>query len=361
MTENAATTDALTADAAPAVETQIATPEVSEDDALGAVFDRLVTNNGAERGADGRFTGRDTGGEGDGASSGGEEGAGADLDAAAGVEVPPAPANWNGLDDAWKALPAEHRERVKSHFEDLHRRMSDQGRQLASVKPIADRMAQAAQAIPLFKNMSPEQISERALELAAVSVNLKRDPVGTLLEVAQSVGALPALAAKLTGQQMPEGAQEVSSLKQEIADLKRQLQTVSDPAQIETTVSRVYEGRAAQEAVNQFASDPANSFFADVEPHLPTFIPLAREAKPGASIRDVLQSAYDMAIHAIPEVRAKVEAAAKKAAAAQPDLQRTEAAKKAASINVKSSSTGKERQLTEFEALGSAYDRAMAS
>lgn len=361
MSEAVAEALSATPEAAPAV---VEAPEAfNEDDALGAAFDRLVTNNGSDRAQDGKFASptKDKTASAEQASSGGEEGAGAGEAVPADADATPAPANWNGLEDAWKAIPAEQREKVKAHFDDLHRRMSDQGRQLASVKPIADHISQATKAIPLFQGMSPDQVSQKALELAAIAVDLKRDPVNTLIEVARNTGQLAALQAKLSGQAMPEGQKIISDLQAQIAGLERKLAQAADPSQIETHVSRVFEGRAAQEAVNQFASDPANSFFADVEPHLPDFIPIARKlAGEGASVKDVLKSAYDMAINAHPEIRTKAQAAAKNAAA-EADAKRREDAKKAASVNVKSTSTGRERELTELEALNSAYDRAMAT
>ena len=75
----------------------------------------------------------------------------------------------------------------------------------------------------------------------------------------------------------------------------------------------------------------------------------------------VLQKAYDMAINANPDVRAKVRAAEAKATAATPDPKKAAAVRNAVSINVKSSNSGKERPMTEEEAMASAYDRAMAS
>lgn len=349
--------EALTPEVQPAVaDAAVAANEPSEDDALGAAFDRIMSNNGSDRGEDGKFTSPK-------ASPGGEEAGEADPAAdapPAAVEASPAPANWNGLDDAWKALPAEHQAKVKAHFDDLHRKMSDQGRQIAAVKPIADHITQASQRLAIFKGMSPEQVSQKALELAAVAVELKRDPVNTLIEVAQSTGALQALAAKLTGQQMPESNQEIASLKREISSLKHQLAAAADPAQIETQVSRVFETRTAQDVLNQFASDPANSFWPILEPHMPKYIADVKEASPGLSPKELLRKAYDTAIEAFPALKAEREAAAK-TAAAEAEAKRAADAKKAASINVKSNSTGKERTLTELEALGSAYDRAMAN
>ena len=358
--ENTELADALT-DVSPEPILESGAPAVSEDEALGAAFDRIMTNNGANRDVDtGKFTSPSPkAADADSASSGDEEGAGEIDGAATAPDASPAPANWQGLDDAWKSLPAEHREKVKNHFDDLHRRMSDQGRQLASVKPFADTMAEAAKSIPMFNSMQPQEIARKATELAAIAVELKRSPVETLIKVAQSTGALDALAARLSGKEPEPADTQIASLQREVATLKERLLQASDPTQIETHVSRAIEGRAAQDVVNQFASDPANSFFADVEPQLPTFVVLAKERNPGASPKEVLKTAYDMAVNAIPEVRAKAQAAAKTAAAAN-DQKRTEAARKAASINVKSTSTGK-TNLTEHDALSAAYDRAMAS
>lgn len=353
---NDALADALTVtDAEPVVTDQVADAGPTEDEALGAAFDRITSNNGADRGDGGKFTSPNKP-----ASQGSEGDAGEEQAAPVVVDASPAPANWNGLDDAWKALPPEHQAKVKAHFDDLHRRMSDQGRQLAGVKPIADHIAQATQALPIFKGMSPEQVSQKALELAAVAVDLKRDPVNTLIQVAQSTGQLQALAARLSGQQMPEGHQQISTLEQEVISLKRQLAAVSDPNQIETTVSRVFERNTAQDTINQFAADPANSLWPVLEPHLPKYIAEVKEADPALSAKDTLRKAYDKAVEAFPALKAERDAAAKQAAA-DADAKRAESAKRASSINLKSTSTGKERMLTELEALGSAYDRAIAN
>lgn len=359
MTENAAITEALT-DAA-SIDSQVAGP--SEDEALGSVFDRLVTNNGAERGEDGKFKSVNT------ASPGGEEGAGEGEGSHQAPVAPLAPVIEapgilpQAVRDSWAQIPETARAEMAAWATEQRRKFGEQGQQLASVKPIADKLGEAVAKFPQFKGMTPERLAQGAVQLAAVQVELESGPEKALqavLNVAQTYNVLPQLKAALTGQQMPEGSQEISSLKQEITALKRQLASVVDPSQIETHVSRVFEGRAAQDVVNQFATDPANSFFPVVEPHLPGFIAKVKEAEPGLSARETLAKAYNMAIDEFPALKTAREAAVKAAAAPQ-DAERTAAAKKAASINVKSTSTGKERQLTELEALGAAFDRATAS
>ena len=74
-----------------------------------------------------------------------------------------------------------------------------------------------------------------------------------------------------------------------------------------------------------------------------------------ATQETVLKNALDMAINADPDLRTK--AAALKAAAAN-DPGRVAAAKRANETNIRSTSTGKERKLTEEEELALAWDKA---
>ncbi len=68
-----------------------------------------------------------------------------------------------------------------------------------------------------------------------------------------------------------------------------------------------------------------------------------------------------MAVNAIPEVRAKVQATEKIEVANQPDSKRSEAARKAASINVKSKGSGKQSYSTDEEAMAAIYDKHFAA
>lgn len=77
----------------------------------------------------------------------------------------------------------------------------------------------------------------------------------------------------------------------------------------------------------------------------------------GASAQDILDAAYDMAIHAIPALRAKVTAAA--APATDPRL--TAAQMKAKSVNVVSRPSGQGRALSERDAMAAVWDKYHAS
>jgi hypothetical protein len=93
---------------------------------------------------------------------------------------------------------------------------------------------------------------------------------------------------------------------------------------------------------------------------MPLYIKQVLEKGLAQGPNGILQKAYDMAINANPDIRAKVRAAEAKATAGNPDPKRAAAVRNAVSINVKSSNSGKERIMTEEEAMASAYDRIMA-
>ncbi len=75
-----------------------------------------------------------------------------------------------------------------------------------------------------------------------------------------------------------------------------------------------------------------------------------------ASIDAVFDLAYDMAVNADPDLRKKAAAVQKKPAAEDP--KKIEGAKRASSVNLTSTSTGKARELSEDELLAKAFDEA---
>lgn len=330
----------------------------SDDDALLATFNRLTKQNGSERGEDGKFSAQAN----NEASLEGGEGAG-DADTGSTAEqAPPAPAHLpQQIKDEWQNMTPKAREAIAAHQAEVDRKFGEVGRQLGMVKPIADRLHTAQQTMPeLFAGMSPEQLAQGALELGAVQVRLNRAPVETIIQIAQQYGVLDGLMQRLSGQQPTGDQQLVYGLQQKIASLEGQLQNVANPASMNQHFETMFAQRDAEKVVDDFAK--SKEHYADVEATLPSFISMAHQsAAPGTPLTAILDAAYDMAVNAIPAVREKVRASEAKATAATTDPKRTEAARRAASINVKSTSTGKERPMTEEEAMKATYDRVMAS
>jgi hypothetical protein len=166
------------------------------------------------------------------------------------------------------------------------------------------------------------------------------------------------IAGKLSGKE-PDQNSQVTYLEQKVAKLEQQLSKPQiDESAIEERISHAMESRQVQTEVETFAETA--DFWADVENVMPGYIRMVRENNPGVSAKQALETAYDMAINADPIVRQKVRELEAKATTKQPDTKRVDAAKKAASINVKSTVNGSGREVSEDDALSAAWDRAAA-
>lgn len=253
----------------------------------------------------------------------------------------------------WADMPAEAQEAVLSSHRDLSRKLADQGRVVSAAKPIYDVLVQAAQEIPTIRDMTPQQIAQDVFQMARIQAQMGNDPVKTLVGIAAQYGATEGLRAALGGQAAPEAAQTNMALVQEVRQLRAQLQQVATPAAIEARVQETITGKEVERMVMDYAT--SKPFWNDAEPIIAQMIPLAQQ-KLGeqASRKDILDAAYDMAIHADPALREKVAAAAK--APVQPDPARLAAQMKAKSVNV-ASRPGQGKPLTEDQALAAVWDK----
>jgi hypothetical protein len=349
-------------------DTPAPTEAQSEDAVLAATFDRLVTNNGADRGEGGKFTTPDgkeapVGGE---AEAGGEQGVDRAPPSPAATPAPAhLPQNIKGL---WDGMSEDARKAWAAHVTETDRKFGEQGKVLGQIKPFHDEFAAAMSKFPEFKSLTPTEMAAGAVRLAGVQLAMNKNPVGTILEVAKQFNVMDKLAQVFGGQGKPaapgDQGQLVASLERKIAGLEAELKASSNPEKLRETVSATIDQKMKwNEAASAFAEWSKDlPHYADVEATLPTFVKMVIEQKGLARPpKEILAEAYDMAINANPEVRAKVRAAEATATAANQDPKRAEAAKKAASINVKPSATGKERVLTEDEILAATYDRVRAA
>lgn len=338
---------------------------VSDDSSYSDVYDRLMSNNGADRGSDGKFVSpsEDDGAEDASptdASPGGEQGADE-----ADRETPPpddpsaqsAPTELPGSVKAvWAELPEAARDAVRHMHEDMNRRLSDQGRELSNFKPVKDVVSEFSEYFD--GTVAKYEPAEAMRYMFNLQRKMDADPIGTLMEVANAYGIANQL------QQPTDATREIAALNQTIRQLQNRLENQADPGNLETAVSSVLTKREVEKAIADFATNA--EFYSDVENDLPDFISLARR-KMGddADPMKVLESAYNMAVNANDDVRAKKAAAEaereKAKAASRTDPKRTENAKKAASINVKSNGTGKQQFASDDDAMGAAYDRMMNS
>lgn len=363
---------------------------IPDDDAsLGALWDQVNRDNGAARGDDGKFTspnGDEPGDEDDGqANADGQkqpplegEGGGEDqgnADSTPVVSSVPLPANWKGpdgkaradLDAIWGKLSAEEQQVLQKHQQELHTRMSDQGRQIGAFKPLQEVMERhkdlyEGKMLPSGEQATPQGAIDLLMNAHR---KIQTNPVAGILEVAEMYGVRDHLAAVMQGRvQAPQGAQQHS--QQAPHTQPTSLSPAEIKALVQDTFSEVSAVSAAQAEINRLSSD--KPLIAEIPEDDMVFSIHKARAKleslgQTATHEAVFNLAYDMAVHADPDLRARAAALAASAnpakpQATQPDPKKVEGAKRAASVNLTSTASGKARELTEDELLAQAYDAA---
>lgn len=334
---------------------------MTDDDQLGAVFDKFERDNGAER-ENGKFVSPDP-----------EKRAAVSSPVAAEGEEPagggpaPLPAAWaalrgeaitDAIKDAWSKADPALRSFVDTREGELTSRLTEQGRQISGLKPVLDVFDKhkdyfdGRHKMPDGSGLTP---AAAVAFLFNAQRHLDKDPIGGLLAIADRYGVRDKLA-EAFGKTVPEGESE---LRRELAGLKellsRQSQPVNVDERIEAKLQEAEAERQAAEEVGRLSKD--KPLFSEIpqEDLLHSIDKARRRLGATASNKAVFDLAYDMAVNADPDLRAKAAAAVK--AAAPDDARKVEGAKRAASINLTSTSSGKGRDLTEEEELGLVYDR----
>lgn len=144
--------------------------------------------------------------------------------------------------------------------------------------------------------------------LTAAQEFLDRDPAGALIWLAKSSNIdLDELADKAAALAQRGGAADpVSSLPAALAPFQQRVQQLESRITERESAEQKQRENAMLREVNTFAAKPENVHFSAVEQEIYALIPAIRQRKPGASVSDVLRDAYDAAVMANPETRAKV-------------------------------------------------------
>jgi hypothetical protein len=141
--------------------------------------------------------------------------------------------------------------------------------------------------------------------LLAYQSAMDKDPAGTIAYIAKERGID---LSQFGGQQAEpdQYVKQIQDLQRQIADLK---------STQETSVKSQYQSQ-----IDAFASDPRYPYFNDVRPMMGQFI--------GTGAAKTLEEAYDMAVYAVPSIRAELTKAQQEKAASE-NLKKVEAAKAA--------------------------------
>ncbi|WP_226552972.1 hypothetical protein [Celeribacter naphthalenivorans] len=326
------------------------TPEITEDDEMGAAFDRLTSEGIEEEGEEAQEpSGRDEKGRFKKAEEASEEEQQEDPEQ---VERPKYFDSLpHELREAWDQMPDAARNAVADTYMKMSASAAQAGRMAKVLEPIRNTMAQAAKDFPELSNMTPEQVAADAMELAKTRAQLTRDPVGTLLAVAEQTGAMPGLIARLNGQQAPQGAETERQLRNQIAQLEQQVKNISNPDIIRGSVEQYSNEQRVLGEIQQWSA--GKEHYQRVEPHLPAFIQAAQRTMPQASSSDLLDAAYNMATEAMGLRTAQAEVTPP-----PPAPQKTRRVLDAKSVNVASRGS-KQTPMSEDEEMSAAWDRAM--
>jgi hypothetical protein len=334
----------------------------ANDDALGTAYDRAMssgepdTSEAAEtvatRDEQGRFAKQNPAEASPQDGEAGEEAQAAVSDRPA---IPAGlPATWRAdMADIWEAVPEDKRERLGKWSQEVNAKLSDMGRKVSAYSDVQSVFDDMLQTYPdRFNGPDAMHPKDAVKFLYQVQKDMDARPVETILEVAARYNAIPELT-KALGVSNDQNAQTFQGT---IQQMEARIASLVSPETINNHISRAMSEREVTSSLERFASE--KPFFGDVEGVLPQFINIARESEPEADPMRLLETAYDMAVNAIPAVREKAQAASR--AAAMPDA-RAAAAKKAASINVKSTAAGKPKPRSEEEAMAEVWTRHMAS
>lgn len=257
----------------------------------------------------------------------------------------------NRIKEHWASLSVEQREAIDATQREMSNRMAELGRVSQAAKPVYEVLLEAAKTLPSLRDMTPAQIARDTLQMATVQDALARDPVGTIERIAREYGALDGLRAKLTGVEAP-ATQDYTA---KIRDLEKRLEAFTSPDALEARVNTALTARDAERTVTEFAASQPH--WGEVEATMPMFVQIAQtRLGAGASAKEVLDAAYDMATHAIPDLRTKVAAPAPKAQVVA-DPVRTAAQVKAKSVNVVSKTNGAQKPLTEQQRMEAVWDK----
>ncbi|TGS47535.1 MULTISPECIES: hypothetical protein [unclassified Mesorhizobium] len=338
---------------------------VADDAALEAIWNKNERDNGADR-ENGKFVSADRSEAADAVSpKGGEGGEPAGDGLTPGAGSVPLPDNWKGLQGAdvvkgaWEKTPAEIRAFVAAREQELQGRLSEHGRQLSTVKPIQEVIDRHSH---YFDPQKGRKLADGTVVTPAKAIdflfnaqaNLDRAPVESIMAIIDSYGVRDKIAAAF-GHSVPQGENE---LRQEIAGLKTMLASVHNPANIDDRINQRLQERdgitAANEELGRLSAD--KPLYSEIpEKRMVNFINDAWDRLGATASKEaVFNLAYDMAVNADPDLRAK--AAAAKPAAPR-DAGKVDAAKRANSVNVTSTASGKARVLTEDEELAAVFDR----
>lgn len=256
------------------------------------------------------------------------------------------------LKEKWGEIPEETRDVITSAHREMSNKVAMFGKEAAAFRPIKESLVKAIEANPEIANMKPEEVASELPALVRAGQELKSDPFNGILKLAQAHGITDHLSQYFSGGQADTRvAQENDALRKEIQELKR----YASPDFMEQKFEEFSTRKEAMSSVQEFAEKAEH--WGDVEQHLPVFIEAAKQIMGDeAPARDVLESAYNMAVSQLKPEKAKAKGAAP-SATPEPDPAKVQKAREAKSVNIAGKPTGKPRPQSEDEIMEAVWQK----
>lgn len=234
------------------------------------------------------------------------------------------PPSWSvAAKAAWEKLPAEVRADIVKREGEVQQGLAGL-RDYKDLKPYAELASQAGTTI------------KGALDhYLGVDRLLQRDLAGGLAQVAESYGATPQqigqifsqLAAKYGASQQSEADPLADILNPLLTPITQQINDLRQQVSQRTVADRNASQAALADAIAQFAADPKNTFFSNVESDMARLFDTGMVQRSGNHAAD-LRTAYDMAVRLNPETsKALIERQLAEQAQAQRQREQAAAAK----------------------------------
>jgi hypothetical protein len=294
------------AEAAPAAET----PEPSLDDTIRDAWAKTRVN-GADRGEDGKFVGKE--------AEATPEPAAPDTPA---IEPPN---SWTAeAKTNWAKLPRETQDYILQRESEAQKALTTNGQRIKNFEPLERAVAQH-QAYLDRRGIKPEQAFDFLLR---AQMHFDQDPLGAATAILRSYGVdLPAM---LSGQQAQAPDINSQMLQRRLDNIEGAIHQQQQQAAQQLQRLEQEQMADAEAQLTEFRKDKPH--FEDVRGIMGL---LMREGK-----ADTLDRAYDMATNAIPEIRQRIQAdqrKAEEAKRAEETAKKAADAQKAARLNVRSS------------------------
>lgn len=257
----------------------------------------------------------------------------------------------------WASVPPAMQEFIAKRETEAHRAITQLGQQVKAYEPFAKMVESNRDVFQNHRrNVPPEAGIQQLLDAQR---QLDRDPIASIAHIAKVYGVDLSVFGNQSG--------EPSSQSPQLASLNAQLQDlVARNTQLEWLVMtrEEREAQAQQQALNSTVEDflKANPIDEALIPDVVAHIEVLKRTAPQLSQKEMMQQAYERALWSDPVQRAKQlakERADEEAKKAKEQAETATKARRAASVNVKSSPGAARAPRSLDDDLSAIYDQSM--